>query len=175
LDREDAQLRSSTGQGIDFTYATANAGDAEHYGAELEGTWFINKNWSFTAGLGLLETELEATGDELSSAPSYTYNARIDYVAENGFFANFEVVGSDEFYESNNPDNRDQRIRSEFAVFNGAVGYRHENWTLTLWGRNLFDEEYEKRVFFFDNGLGEQRFENPADPRQFGATLNYSW
>lgn len=175
LDRDDAQLRSSTGQGIDFTYATANAGDAEHYGAELEGTWFINKNWSMTAGLGLLETELKATDDELSSAPSYTYNARIDYVADNGFFANFEVVGSDKFYESNNPDNRDQRIRSEFAVFNGAFGYRYENWTLTLWGRNLFDEEYEKRVFFFDNGQGEQRFENPADPRQFGATLNYRW
>jgi outer membrane receptor protein involved in Fe transport len=163
---------------LDFTYATANEGDAEHYGAELESTWFINKNWSVTAGLGLLETELESTGDELSSAPSYTYNARIDYVADNGFFANFEVVGSDEFYESNNQSNRDQRTRSEFAVFNGAIGYRYENWTVTLWGRNLFDHEYEKRVFFFGNegpGYTPTRYENPADPRQFGVTLNYSW
>ena len=39
----------------------------------------------------------------------------------------------------------------QFAVFNGAIGYRHEGWTLTLWGKNLFDEAYEKRVFFFDN------------------------
>jgi iron complex outermembrane receptor protein len=175
LDRKDAQLRSSTGEGIDFTYATANVGDAEHYGAELEGTWFINENWSINAGLGLLETELDATGDELSGAPSYTYNARIDYVANNGFFANIEVVGSDEYYESNNQDGRDQRTRSEFAVFNGAIGYRYNNWTLTLWGRNLFDEEYEKRTFYFDNGDGDQRFENPADPQQFGMTVNYRW
>ena len=175
LDRENAQLRSSTGQGIDFTYATANAGDAEHYGAELESTWYINQNWSISGGLGLLDTELNSTSDELSSAPSYTYNARIDYVAENGFVANLEIVGSDEFFESNNPDNRDQRIRSEFAVFNGAVGYRYQNWTLTFWGRNLFDTKYEKRVFFFDNGAGETRYQNPADPRQFGATLNYTW
>ena len=175
VDREDAQLRSSSGQGIDFTYATANAGDAEHYGAEFEGTWFINKNCFVTAGLGLLETELDDTGDDLSSAPSYTYNARIDYIADNGFFANLEVVASDEFYESNNPDNHEERIRSDFAVFNGAIGYRYEDWTLTLWGRNLFDEEYEKRVFFFNNGTGDKRFENPADPQQFGATLNYSW
>ncbi len=107
---------------IDFTYATANAGDAEHYGAELEGTWFINKNCFVTAGLGLLETELDDTGDDLSSAPSYTYNARIDYITDNGFFANLEVVASDEFYESNNPDNHEERIRSDFAVFNGAIG-----------------------------------------------------
>ncbi len=178
LDREDAQVRSSTGQGIDFTYATANAGDAEHYGAEFEGTWFINKNWSISAGLGLLDTELDETGDDVSGAPNYTYNARIDYVADNGFFANFEVVGSDEYYESNNQDNRSERTRSEFAVFNGAVGYRYDNWTLTLWGRNLFDEEYEKRVFYFGNegpDYTATRYENPADPQQFGATLNYSW
>jgi outer membrane receptor protein involved in Fe transport len=178
LDREDAQLRSSAGQGIDFTYATANAGDAEHYGTEGEATWSINKNWAISAGLGLLETELESTGDQLSSAPNYTYNARIDYVAENGFFANFEVTGSDEFFESNNPDNRDQRTRSEFIVYNAAIGYSYENWTLTLWGRNLFDEEYEKRVFFFGNegpDYTAARFENPADPQQFGVTLNYEW
>lgn len=179
LDREDAQLRSSAGVGIDFTYGTTNAGDAEHYGAELETTCYINKNWTISAGLGLLDTELDATGDELSSAPSYTYNARIDYVASNGFFANLELTGSDDFFESNNPDNRGQRIRSAFTVFNGAVGYRYENWTLTLWGRNLFEEEYEKRVFVFPNNPPKydntRRYENPADPREFGVTLNYSW
>jgi outer membrane receptor protein involved in Fe transport len=178
MDREDAQLRSSAGQGLLFNYGTENAGDAEHFGAELESTWFINDNWSITAGLGLIETELASTGDELSSAPSYTYNARIDYVADNGFFANLEVTGSDEFYESNNPNDRDQRIRSEYIVYNAAIGYRYENWTLTIWGRNIFDEEYEKRVFFFGNeapGYTEKRYENPADPQQFGATLNYAW
>lgn len=179
LDREDAQLRSSAGVGVDFTYGTTNAGDAEHYGTELETTWFINESWTISAGLGLLDTELDATGDELSSAPFYTYNARIDYVAKNGFFANLGVTGSDEFLQSNNPDNRAQRIRNAFTVFNGAVGYRYENWTLTVWGRNLLDEEYEKRVFFFPNNPpyydAARRFENPADPQQFGVTMNYSW
>ena len=179
LDREDAQLRSSAGVGVDFTYGTTNAGDAEHYGAELETTWFINENWTISAGLGLLNSELDTTGDELSSAPSYTYKASVDYVTKNGFFANLEVTGSDDFFESNNPDNRDQRIRSAFTVFNGAVGYRYENWTLTLWGRNIFDEEYEKRVFVFANNAPSyddtRRFEDPADPQQFGVTLNYSW
>jgi outer membrane receptor protein involved in Fe transport len=179
LDRENAQIRTSTGKGVDFAYGTTNAGDAKHYGAELESTWFINTNWSFSAGLGLLDTELDSTGDELSSAPSYSYNARLDYLADNGFFANLELSASDDFYESNKEDNRDQRIRSAFTVFNGAVGYRYEDWTLTLWGRNIFNEEYEKRVFFdgidASTGYTPARYEDPADPAQFGATLNYTW
>jgi len=175
LDREDAQLRSSAGQGIDFTYGTTNAGDAEHFGAEAEAAWFINENWTISAGLGLLDTELASTGDQLSSAPNYTYNARIEYVAKNGFFANLEVTGSDEFFESNNPDNRDQRTRSEFIVYNTAIGYSYENWSLTLWGRNIFDEEYEKGIFYDDIGDGYKRYEDPADPQRFGVTLNYSW
>ena len=64
------------------------------------------------------------------------------------------------------------------SLYLTVVGYKHDNWTLTLWGRNLFDEEYEKRVFFFANegpNYEPARYENPADPQQFGVTLNYSW
>jgi outer membrane receptor protein involved in Fe transport len=186
LDRSDAQLRDSAGSGGFFEYFTSNLGDAEHFGLETEATWYAHKNLRLTASLGLLETELEATGDDLANSPSYNYSLRADLELGNGFFANIEAVGSDEYYDSNNPANRDQRIRNAFSVINAAVGYRYEQWTVTLWSRNLFDEEYEKRVFYFANenidttGDGdtfdrEQRYENPADPQQFGVTLNYSW
>lgn len=171
LYREDPQFRDSAGSGVWYAYTTVNGDSADHYGLEAEATWFINKNWTASAGLGLLEAEGDDSSRDLSNAPNYTYNARLDYVAENGFFANFEVVGRDEYYESNSHNEK----RSSFAQFNGALGYRYESWTLTLWGRNLFDEEYEKRIFYFDNGFGDTRYENPADPQQFGATLNYSW
>ena len=173
LDRDDAQLRDSDGAGGFFRYFTSNQGAAEHYGLEAEATWFVNPNWTISAGLGLLEAEADATNKDLANAPHYTYNIRADYVADNGFFANLELAGSASYYESNSIDNTEKR--SSFAVFNGAIGYRYESWTLTLWGRNLLDEEYEKRVFNFDNGYGEQRYENPADPQQFGVTLNYTW
>lgn len=179
LNRKNAQLRDSDGAGGFFNYFTSNQGKAEHFGAELEATWLIAENWSATAALGILDAELDRTGEELASAPSYTYSAKLSYAPESGFFANFEVSGSDEYYESNNPDNRDQRTRSEFVIYNAAMGYSYENWTLTIWGRNIFDKEYEKRVFFFANNAPNfddpRRFENPADPQQFGATLSYSW
>ncbi|WP_269522176.1 TonB-dependent receptor [Coraliomargarita parva] len=184
--RKDAQLRDSQGAGGFFRYLTVNGEDAEHYGLEAEATWYLNDQFTASAGLGLLETDRESYNDpsgkvasrELSNAPAFTFNARIDYEAGNGFFANAEVVGSDDYYESNSHNEK----RSAFAVVNAAVGYRYQNWTLTLWAKNLFDEEYEKRIFYFDNYHpddafvpNDRRYEDPANPQQFGVTMNYKW
>lgn len=182
LDRDDAQVRGSSGDGIEYSYFTANGHTAEHYGLEAEATWFINQQLSLHLAGGLLETDRDAfavsgaptviyRSGEISNAPSFTYSARLDYEAGNGFFSSAEVVGSDEYYESDSHSEK----RNAFAVVNASVGYRYENWTFTIWSKNLFDEAYEKRVFFFDNGVGEQRYEAPAAPRTFGVTANYSW
>ena len=175
LYREDPQLRDSTGSGVWFAYVTENGDIAEHFGIEAEATWYICNSLTASVGLGLLETERKSYASEpsrdLSNAPAYTYNVRLDYQSECGFFANIEVLGRDEYYESNSHDQK----RDAFAVVNSSIGYRHENWIFTLWAKNLFDEGYEKRLFFFDNGFGEKRFEDPADPQQFGITANYSW
>lgn len=183
LYREDAQFRDSTGAGGFFRYLTVNGDSAEHYGLEAEATWFINDNWTASAGLGLLETSREGYTDpggrvgarELANAPLYTYNARLAYQADCGFFANVDVAGRDGYYESNSHNEQ----RNAFATVNGSIGYRYENWTVTLWAKNLFDEEYEKRVFRFANEGPAfdtvRRYEDPANPRQFGVTANYKW
>jgi outer membrane receptor protein involved in Fe transport len=179
LDRKDAQLRDSDGAGGFFRYFTENQGDAKHYGMETEASWYICEKLTLSGGLGLLDTDSDYIDRDLANTPSLTYNARINYEIGNGFFATLEAVGSDEYYESNSHSEK----RNAFAVLNGAIGYRHERWTLTLWGKNLLDEEYEKRVFFFDNfhpddgfvAGSNRRYEDPADPQQFGITANYSW
>ncbi len=182
LDRKNAQLRDSAGDRVSFTYFTTNGEGARHLGLEGETTWYFLPNWSFKGSMGLLDAHRDAYTDPsnaaltieargLANIPTYTYSARLAYNPNTGFFANGEISGSDSYYESNSHDEK----RSAFTVVNAALGYRIDNWTLTLWGRNLFNTEYEKRVFFFDNGAGETRYQNPADPRQFGATLNYTW
>jgi iron complex outermembrane receptor protein len=199
LDRDNAQLRDSEGEGIGFTYFTTNGEGAQHYGLEAEATFHIDDNWSFTTSLGLLETDRESYqitvfdedldpgldpddiddlvqesigSRDLANAPSYTYSARLNYQPTEGLFVGTEVVGSDNYFESNSHNQK----RDAFVVFNGSIGYRwKQQWTLTLWGRNLLGEEYAERVFFFDNGLGEQRYEAPAAPRTFGMTANYRW
>lgn len=175
LDREDAQLRDSAGAGGFFRYFTSNQGDAEHYGLETRVNWYLTRDWTASGSLGLLETELDATDRDLANAPSYNYSFRLDYRPSEGFFAGIEVVGTDEYYESNSHNEE----RESFNVVNASIGYRWDRWTVTLWSKNLFDEDYQERVFFFDNfdpdGGGTQRYEAPAAPRTFGVTANYSW
>jgi len=47
-------------------------------------------------------------------------------------------------------------------------------WTFTLWGKNLLNERYEKRVFFFGNEdpeyIVDACYEDRADPRQLGVS-----
>ncbi len=182
LDRDEAQLRDSGGTGIDFTYFTVNGDNAHHYGLEAETSWYLAEDLTLNFSAGLLETDRGSYTDpgdptnrieerDLSNAPSYTYTARINYQPADGFFTGIEAIGSDDYFESNShPEKRDA-----YARVNGSVGYRWEQLTVTLWVKNLFDEEYAERVFFFDNGAGEQRYEAPAAPRTFGVTANYRW
>jgi outer membrane receptor protein involved in Fe transport len=186
LDRCDAQLRDSAGTGIDFTYFTVNGQEAKHYGLEAETTWFFAEDWSLNLAGGLLDTNRAAYRDpgdpinsiserELSNAPNYTYSASLNYSPAQGIFASAEIVGSDDYFESNShSENRDA-----YTVLNAAIGYRIDNWTFTLWTKNLLDEKYADRVFFFANEApdfaSEQRYEASAAPRTLGITANYRW
>lgn len=187
LDRHNAQLRDSEGEGIGFTYFTTNGEGAQHYGLEAETKFHIDEDWSLDVLLGLLETDrdsykIQTSPDandppehisprDLANAPSYTYTVRLNYLPQRGLFAGAELVGSDDYFESNSHREK----RDAYAVFNSSIGYRWEQWTVTLWVKNLFDEEYAGRVFFFDNGQGERRYAAPAAPRTYGITGNYSW
>jgi outer membrane receptor protein involved in Fe transport len=82
------------------------------------------------------------------------------------------LVGRARFYDSNNQN----EARRAFSVVNATLGYAWREWTLTVWVRNAFDKEYDKRVFFFGNedpNYVETRYESRAEPRQFGATATY--
>lgn len=175
LDRDDTQLRDSAGSGGFFRYFTSNASGAQHYGLEAESTWYLDQNWSVRTSLGLLDTKLDDSSRNLSNAPSYNYSAGLDYHSNQGIFGSIEVAGSDDYFESNSHNQK----RSAYTLVNASIGYRFDNWTITLWSKNVFDKKYEERVFLFDNfdpdGLGTQRYEAPAAPRTFGVTANYRW
>ncbi len=175
--RDKSQFRDSEGSGSFFDYITVNGKSAQHFGIESDTSWIINSNLKLSGTLGFLDATRKAyesnASREVANAPSFTYSLRLDYQHQDGLFANTTLSGSDSYYESNSHNEE----RSAFTIVNAAVGYSMDNWTLTLWGKNIFDREYQKRVFFFDNTYdgNATRYENPADPQQFGATLNYRW
>lgn len=191
LIRDDAQIRGSVGDGVNFSYFTVNDDRVYHYGIEADARLDINSSWSVGASLGLIETKrtdfdvLNPTGEttpdtvnqslrRLANSPPVSYNLALLYEPDTRVFARVEINGKSSQYESNTHNEK----RSGFTVFNALAGFRQGNWTFTVWTKNLFDENYEERVFFFANEgdfSQRKRYEAPAAPRTFGITANYRW
>jgi outer membrane receptor protein involved in Fe transport len=185
LDRSDAQVRGSVGTGGDFRYFTVNADDASTYGLETYASYRLADHWTLRGDLALLSSEIDAytpaggaasPGRELANAPAYGYSLGLHYRPAQGWFGHAEWVARDSYLESDDPANTQER--SACGLVNTSVGYAWRAWTLTLWARNLLDEEYEKRVFFFGNqapAYAATRYESRADPRQVGVSAKYEF
>ncbi len=178
--RKDTQVRGSDGNAGAFRYYTDNAGDAVIYGLESAFTYRFTDAWSVFGSLALLDSERDGfqpsnpanpfrPSRELAATPRYGYTVGVRYRAPRGWFGNLELVGRDEYFESDGNDEK----RDAYAVVNGSLGYAWREWTFSVWARNLLDEEYAKRVFNFDNGFGARRYESRADPRQLGVSAAY--
>ena len=192
MDRADIQVDSSVqvGDGNTFTLFKDNAASGTNYGAEWELTWFFHDNYELYGSLGLLEAEFDEyrftdpanpdvervfDGRDQTYAPAFTYRVGFSADWENGLFLDVSVNGRDHYvFDLESGSNLDS-----FAVADLSAGYRNGNWELTLWVKNLFDERYARRGFYFANE--PPNYDNPrkwvsfAAPRQVGATLRWSF
>ncbi len=180
-DRRDTQVRDSAGFGGNYRFFTDNADRASVYGLETELRYALTERWTARGSLGLMQSDLETFtlsngntggGRRLANTPRYGYTLGLGYRAPRGWFGDVEWVGRAEQYDSNNQN----EARSSFNVVNASLGHDWGNWALTLWTRNLFNEEYEKRVFFFGNedpNYIPTRYETRADPRSVGVSALY--
>lgn len=188
MDRQDQQVAASQ-QDPDkpqrFILFTENAGSSNNYGAELDATWYATDNLQVYSSLGWLETaygdyqyqdkygtEVDLTGRDLAHSPHVTYSLGGTYRANSGWFANLNLSGKSEFYYSDSNESRSE----PYTIVNVRVGYEASAWSAYLWGRNLFNEEYGVRGFYFgnepDNGWAEKQYIRYGDPRQIGVTFN---
>ena len=73
------------------------------------------------------------------------------------------------------PDNLDRTATPTSGLY-GAIGYERENWDIRLWGRNLGDEDYRIRGFYFPqdprDNYTERGWFQFGEPRRYGVTLN---
>ena len=188
MDRQDQQVAASQ-QDPDkpqrFILFTENAGSSNNYGAELDATWYATDNLQIYSSLGWLETaygdyqyqdkygtEVDLTGRDLAHSPHLTYSLGGTYRTNSGWFTNLNLSGKSEFYYSDSNESRSE----PYTIVNARVGYEASAWSAYLWGRNLFNEEYGVRGFYFgnepDNGWAEKQYIRYGDPRQIGVTFN---
>jgi outer membrane receptor protein involved in Fe transport len=184
--REDAQLSQSSQQvefdPNSFVFVTYN-GDADVQGLEASGRWRISPLWQLHGMLGLLDSDIhdtpatrevspDAVHRELAHAPRYTANFGASFTGAGGWFGRVDVNAMDRFYYD---ISHNQRSTARTLV-NLRLGYRWGDWEASAWVRNLTDETYYTRGFFFGNeppGFEPTLYTRFGDPRQLGLTLEY--
>ena len=155
-DYEDVQTYISDNTGAVPVDRLGNVDGATVYGLDLLANWTPSMlpGLALTAGLGLLDTELESfeasfgtvpKGNELPDAPELSGNLELRYAFDltESLSALFALDGRyqrETFHDAlNNP-----LLGSEsYWVINGRVMlYLSDHWEFSAWGRNLADEEY---------------------------------
>lgn len=181
LQRQGTQVRDSAGFGGNYRFFTDNGEDSHVYGLESSLRYALTRDWSAHVSLALMRSELKpftldngntGGGRELANTPRYGYTLGTRYGGERGLFGSADLIGRAKQFDSNNQN----ESRRAFRVVNLSLGYAWDQWSVTLWAKNVFDEVYEKRVFFFGNedpDYLETRYEDHADPRQIGGTVGY--
>ena len=183
----DASLQDPTSPQR-FILFTENAGSSDNYGLELEGQWAANPWLEVYGSLGYLQAQygdyqyqdkygspVDLTGRDLAHAPRFTYSAGITIRPGNGVFANINANGKSEFYYSDSNDSKSE----PFTLLNAKIGYESEDWSVYIWGRNLTNEKYGVRGFYFGNEPDidwiDKQYIRFGDPRQMGATFNLNF
>ena len=57
------------------------------------------------------------------------------------------------------------------TLVNARFGLSRDKWSLDVWGRNIFDEEYISNSFFIISGVSYSP--TLGDKATYGATLRY--
>lgn len=180
--RRNAQLKfafqDDPSDPLSFTYVTESEGRGQSTGAELELRYNITPNFALFSSAGLLDSEYTSVpeengtldGRDYSHAPNWQYVFGTEQNFTQGFFLREEISGKDAFYF----DDSNSERSSVYHLVGFSAGIKQENFSLTFWGRNIFDKDYATRGFFFGNeppDFPNKRYIQRGDPAQFGVTL----
>lgn len=199
-DRREMQVKQSLVEPISgsscpcsFTDFFDNAARGENYGAELEVNWQASELVRLYGSLGLLratfknfksfshvdadpanDVAVDLSGHEQAHAPSYQFAVGMDVALTNRLTAGLEVEGKESFYLSPRHNAKSNR----YELVNARLDYDVEQWSLSLWGRNLADRDVIVRGFgSFGNDPRKFYETEPyyqyGEPRIVGATATY--
>lgn len=168
------------GDPLSYVFYTDNAARGRNFGLEAALRWRALPSLTLGASLGLLESEYldyrygdrNLDGREQAHAPGYQYALSAQWRHAQGWMARVDLNGNDAFYFDASHDQRSQPS----TLVNLKAGFEGARWSAYAWGRNVFDEEYAVRGFYF--GLEPPDYANElyvqrGDPRQLGVTLEW--
>lgn len=154
-------------------------------GFEADFTARVADHVDLFGGFGYLDSEIQknrellgTVGNKFPFTPDYSLTlggqvtvpmaAGLDLVAR----AEYNRTGKMFFDTLNTPGT----VRPEVGLVNARLGVEGDNWTATLWARNLFDERYNAdAVVLVVPGFTVFNFVTKAAPRTWGVDLTYKF
>lgn len=157
---------------------TVNAGESTLMGFEIDADYAVDSSFDVYGSLGYVDTEFEDfvtsqfdyTGNSFAFAPEWSYNVGFNKVFDLGIFAGADISYRGDVFA----DNENEDVVDAYTLVNARLGYEFNDYSrITLYVRNLFDEEYYQflnRDFDGDGNFlsGTARF---GDPRVVGVRL----
>ncbi|MCQ3830863.1 TonB-dependent receptor [Microbulbifer elongatus] len=178
-----AQVFISVAEGSVIT----NAGDVAGSGMELELTAPLTDNFEVIAGAGWLSTEFDSEqsfivaadsytldGNELPSAPGFTYNLVARYYQSLGSSGELVLQGDYAWQDDHylQVENDPYSMQSAYGLANAKISWHSptDTYSVEAFARNLTNEEY----FTYQNTLGaDWGYGVWGQPRTAG--LRFNW
>jgi iron complex outermembrane recepter protein len=177
MDYEDLQVFRLIGSLL----VGANA-EATSQGLELEATALITDNWTLSGSYAYLDAEYDEyddgtddfSGNMLPRSSEDSYSLRSSYLFNfnNGSLLDFVVSYAYQGDANWTPSNAVAADEDGYGLVDASLNWLspNTNWEVSLWGKNLSDEEYRIHTIL-SNISGTVDLWGP--PRMWGVTVNY--
>jgi outer membrane receptor protein involved in Fe transport len=191
MDRENTQVSDYDVQTRDdgsstFIDIIGNADTGTNWGYELETGWQVNADVYLHANVGWLNATFEdytlADGtvvdkQDQAQAPNYTFNIGADVQLSEQISWTIDADGKDEYRFSDGND----ATSPSYVLVNTAMRFDVQDWSCSVWVKNLLDRTYYVRGFGGFNNDPREGYAIPesyyqlGDGRQVGISAQYSF
>jgi len=159
-----------------------NEGEVEVSGLDLQIDALPLPNLTLSAGLLYMDkyeiTAGNREGDKLAYTADYTANLAATLVfpvADGTLYLRGDYMYMDEHAtNSANSESLEAKDFNDRKLLNAKIGWRNEHWNLSIWGKNLTDDDYATTTTSPQIYSGNTLYFLAA-PRTFGATVRYDY
>lgn len=160
-------------------FIQGNAGGARSRGFEIELDAILSSSLDLNASVGYADSEYTDyganTGNRLANAPEWQASLGLQYTRPITSRLNL-VSRGDVFYQDDRflgADNDPFFVFDATTLVNLRVGIESEdqNWVLTAWARNLFDDESISQIFGGSSFFIPSYNYTPNNPQTYGIDL----
>lgn len=191
MNRSDAQLETWLYDSPSFSWVgyLGNA-DAITYGIELESSFQVNEALRLFANIGLLKTKLDTLtvfdldlaqfknleDRSVARAPEYQYSIGGNIRLSQRLSLHISLEGRDDYYYAYYHQSKAESSN----LLNASLSYTADNWQLTLWGRNLSNQDHKIHGLYFgadprDGWSTNRSYVQYGEPRVWGLRVSYNF